>query len=264
MARRSMTSPQAGRRRSPDPAFTTPRAASEVTPWQGQRPLAVYENCPGANELAPWLDAIIGVNSRSRTRAAAPGPAITATPASCRRVLADAWTSFERADPARDASPRRGSANQTCCLSKLFASTLLYPTHSPPSEHFLTPATGLGLFALDPVLTETRETLQPERVKFVQPSPEQPRRAPSPPARPPAAEPLQGAIALSTEEADSMLAQTFLKQERQSDNVRIGFHMLRGRQPQLFSTFASGIIDMGTGLTAGAGVLPSHPVAADT
>ncbi|CAN0489939.1 unnamed protein product [Ectocarpus sp. 12 AP-2014] len=86
MARRSMTSPQAGRRRSPDPAFTTPRAASEATPWQGQRPLAVYENCPGANELAPWLDAIIGVNRTSRsTRTATPGLAITATPARCRR-----------------------------------------------------------------------------------------------------------------------------------------------------------------------------------
>ncbi|CAM9624932.1 unnamed protein product [Ectocarpus sp. 4 AP-2014] len=237
MARGSMTSPQACRRRSPDPAFTTPRPASEVTPWQGQRPLAVYENCPGANELAPWLDAIIGVNSSSRsTRTATPGPAITATPASCRsRVLADAWTSFERADPARDANPRGTSQ-----------------------------ATGLGLFALDPVLAETRETLQPERVNFVQPSPQQPRRAPTLPARPPAAEPLQGAIALSTEEADSMLAHTFLKQERQSDNVRMGFHMLRGRQPQLFSTFTSGIIDMATGLTAGAGVVPSHPVAADT
>ncbi|CAN0373337.1 unnamed protein product, partial [Ectocarpus sp. 8 AP-2014] len=235
MARRSMTSPQAGRRRSPDTAFTTPRPASEVTPWQGQRPLAVYENCPGANELTPWLDAIIDANSSSRsTRAAAPGPAIAATPASCKRVLADAWTSFERADPARDENPRGTSQ-----------------------------ATGLGLFALD-LVAETRETLQSESVNFVQPSSEHPRRSPTPPARPPAAEALQGAIALSTEEADSMLAHTFLKQERQSDNVRMGFHMLRGRQPQLFSTFTSSIIDVATGLTAGAGVVPSHPVAADT
>ncbi|CAM9792729.1 unnamed protein product, partial [Ectocarpus sp. 6 AP-2014] len=236
MARRSMTSPHAGRRRSPDPAFTTPRPASEVTPWQGQRPLAVYENCPGANELAPWLDAIIGVNSSSRSsRAAAPGPAITATPASCWRVLADAWTSFERADPARDANPRGTSQ-----------------------------ATGLRLFALDPVLAETRETLLPESANFVQPSSEHPRRSPTPPAGPPALEPLQGAIALSTEEADSMLAHTFLKQERQSKNVLMGFHMLRGRQPQLFSAFTSGMVDIATGLNAGAGVAPSHPVAADT
>ncbi|CAB1102478.1 unnamed protein product [Ectocarpus sp. CCAP 1310/34] len=204
MALRSMTSPQAGQRSDP---------------------FAVYENCPGAKELAPWLDAIIGVNSSSRsTRSAAPGPAINATPASCRRAE---WE--QPSEVIQDAV-----------------------------------ATGLGLFALDPVLVEARETLQPERVNFVQPSPEQPRRAPTPPARPPAVEPLQGAIALLTEEADSMLGFTFLKQERQSDNVRMGFHILRGRQPQLFSTFTSGIIDMATSLTAGASIVPSHPVAADT
>ncbi|CBJ28524.1 cyclin D2 [Ectocarpus siliculosus] len=231
-----MTSPQAGWRRSPDPVFTTPRAASEVSLWRNRLPVAVNENYPGVSNLEPWLDEIIGVSSdRRNTRAAAPGPAITATPASCRRVLANAWASFERADPARDTTPRGTSQ-----------------------------ATALSLFALNPVLAETRETLQPERANLVQPSSEHSRRPPTPPARQPAAEPLQGAIALSTEEADSMLAHTFLKQERQSDNVLMGFYMLRGRQPQLFSAFTSGIVDIATGLTAGAGVAPSHPVAADT
>ncbi|CAM9681255.1 unnamed protein product, partial [Ectocarpus sp. 4 AP-2014] len=231
-----MTSPQAGWRRSPDPVFTTPRAASEVSSWRNRRPVAVNENYPGVSNLEPWLDEIIGVSSNSRnTRAAAPGPAITATPASCRRVLANAWASFERVDPAGDTTPRGTSQ-----------------------------ATGLSLLTLDPVLADTWETLQPERANFAQPSSEHPRRPPTPPTRPSAAKPLQGAIALSTEEADSMLAHTFLKQERQSDNVRVGFQILRGRQPQLFSTFTSGIIDMATDLTTGAGVVPSHPVAADT
>ncbi|CAN0085460.1 unnamed protein product, partial [Ectocarpus fasciculatus] len=237
MARRSMTSPQAGRRRSPDPAFTTPRPASEVNPWQGQRPVAMYENCPGANELAPWLAEIIGVNSNSRsTRAAAPGPAVIATPTSCRRVLADAWASFERAGAASWTNPQGSSQ-----------------------------AAGLTLFALGPVVAETRGTLRPERANFVQPSSEHSRRAPTPPTRPPAVEPLQGAIALSTAEADSILAHTFSKQERQSDKIRLGFDMLRVRQPHLFNELTSAIVDIATGLTAGAGVeVPPHRVAANT
>lgn len=82
---------------------------------------------------------------------------------------------------------------------------------------------------------------------------------------PTAATPLQGEIALSTEDVDDRLGHLLVKEEREYGGLRNGFHLLRAHHPQRLEVFIATMINIAAGVGTGdnTSVCDPRPVAED-